>query len=161
MRQLLAFFLALTLPLLGADAQWEQLKKLRSGERIWINYTQSGKVKSAKGEAAACTDDGMTVRVKGKDLVLARADVRKVAVYGGKSRSKGAGIGALIGAPIGAAIYGAIAADDEAEFLDVPPAAIIVAGSLFIAGVGALIGLGVGATKKVTLYEAPAASVSK
>ena len=160
MRQLLAFFLALTLPLLGADAQWEQLKKLRSGERIWIKYTQSGKLKSAKGEVAACTDDGMTVRLKGKDLALARADIRKVEVYGGKSRAKGAGIGALIGAPIGAAIYGAAVADDDTE-LFVSPAAIVVVGTLFIAGVGALIGLGVGATKKVTLYEAPAASVSK
>ncbi len=101
----------------------EQLKKLRPGERIWIDSTQSSKAKSANGVAASCTDDGMTVRLMGREVALARGDVRKVTVYGGKSRSKGAGIGALIGAPIGVAIYGAAVADDDTE-LFVSPAVL-------------------------------------
>lgn len=155
MRQLIALVLTLALPLIGADAQWERLKDIRPGERIWIDYTEGNKLRSAQGEMAAWTEDSLAVRLKKSEVVLARGDVRKVAVYGGKSRGKGAGLGALVGAPVGAAIYGAFAASDDPSIVDIPAGALIVAGALFIAGVGAVIGLAVGATKKVTIYEAP------
>jgi len=101
MKPLIAFLLAVTLPLIAADAQWERLKTLRPGERIWIDYSKGDKLQSAKAEMAAWTDDGLAVRIRKSEVVLARSDVRKVAVCGGKSWAKGAGIGALIGLGVG------------------------------------------------------------
>jgi hypothetical protein len=156
MRSLLALLLAFTLPLVASDAQWEGLKSLRSGEKIWVHYTQNYKSHSAKAEASDWTADGLTVRIKHSAVVLARGDVRKVAVYGGRSRGKGAGIGALIGAGVGAVLFGGTAAAaSPGDFDMVPVGAFVAGGILFSAGVGALIGVGLGSTKKTTVYEAP------
>lgn len=155
MRPLLALLLTITLPLAAFDTQWERLKSLRPGEKIWVDYTQNHKSHSAKAEAAAWTEDSLTVSIKKSAVVLARGDVRKVAVYGGKSRGKGAGIGALIGAGVGAGLFGGAAAASSGEMDIIPVGAFVAAGILFSASVGALIGLGLGSTKKATVYEAP------
>ena len=156
MRPFLALLLTITLPLIAADPQWERLKSLRPGERIWIDYMRGDKLQSAKAEASAWTEDSLAVRIKNSEVVLARGDVRKVAVYGGKSRAKGAGIGALIGAGVGAGISlsGGMLASGSGE-LGAEAAAVVAGFSMFCAGVGALIGLAAGSTKKVTVYEAP------
>jgi len=151
MKQVIAVLLTMTLPLIASDPQWERLKTLRPGEKIWIDYSKAEKLQSATAEMAGWTEESLAVRIKKSDVVLARSDVRKVAVYGGKSRAKGAGIGALIGAGIGAGLYGALAASHS---VDVNAGALIAGGSLFIAGIGALVGLGVGSTKRVTVYQA-------
>ena len=156
MRPLLALLLTITMPLAAFDTQWERLKSLRPGEKIWVDYTQDHKSHSAKAEAAAWTEDSLTVSIKKSAVILARGDVRKVAVYGGKSRGKGAGIGALIGAGVGAGLFGGTAAAaSPGDFDIVPLGAFVAGGILFSAGVGALIGLGLGSTKKATVYEAP------
>ena len=71
------------------------------------------------------------------------------------AREKGAGIGALIGAGIGAAVYGTAVAAGSSDWNVVPPAAIVLGGAALFGGVGALIGLGVGRTKIVPIYESP------
>ena len=155
MKNAIAITLALWMPLIAQDTQWERLNTVRRGEKIWINYSRGDKLQSAKGEFVAWSPENVTVRIKKTDAVLARSDVRKVAVYGGKSRAKGAGIGALIGAGIGAAVYGTAVAASSTDWNVVPPAAIVLGAAALFGGVGALIGLGVGRTKIVPIYESP------
>ena len=152
---MLALLLSITLPLVASDAQWERLKSLRPGEKIWVDYRQDQKFHSAKAEAAAWTENSLSVRIQKSAVVLARGDVRKVAVYGGKSRGKGAGIGALIGAGIGAGLFGGTAAAASGGLDIVPVGAFVAGGILFSTGVGALIGLGLGSTRRATVYETP------
>jgi hypothetical protein len=155
MHRAIALLLILTVPVLAQSSEWASLKALRPGEKIWIRYKADNKVRSAKGEMVRWTEDTLVVRTGRTERVLARADVRRVAVYAGKSRGKGAGIGAVVGGGAGAVFYG-IAAAATYEDLEVSPALIVAAGALLFAGVGALIGLAVGSTKTRTLYEVPA-----
>jgi hypothetical protein len=155
MRKAVSLLLLLTFPALGAGGEWDSLQALRAGERIWVRFQTQEKVRSAKGDFMGWTPDNLIVRLGRTETVIARGDVRRIAVYAGKSRKKGAGLGALVGGAAGAVFYGAAVA--TVDDLDVSPAAVVAAGSLVFAGVGALIGLAVGSTKVQTLYETPAA----
>jgi hypothetical protein len=141
-----------TMPLLSADADWDRLKSLRTGERIWIDYSTAGKRRSAKAEAVAWTAQDLSVRFGKTEVTLARSDVRKVSVYGGKSRKRGAGMGALIGGGIGAGLYGglSLALGNDSDY---PTGWLVAAGTLLFAGIGALVGVGIGSEKKVVIYQ--------
>lgn len=154
MKQWIAFVCAVAFPLIASDAPWVRLQTLRPGERISIDYSKGDKRHSVKAEMVSWTEDNLTVRIKKRELALPRSEVRKVAVYAGKTRARGAGIGAAVGAGVGAVFYGAVVAGAGGD-LDVPPAAVIAGGSAFFGGIGALIGLGVGSTKWVPVYQAP------
>ena len=156
MKQLLALFLALTLPLIGADTAWDRLEVVRPGERIWIHYMEDGKLRKSQGTMGAWTADSVAVRLGKRDVVLSQNDVRKVLVYAGKSRGKGAGYGFLVGAGVGAGLGGATAGAGGGEG-QVPAVASVGLGALMFGGIGALIGAAVGATKKVPVYDADAA----
>jgi hypothetical protein len=151
MKQWIALFLAITLPSLASDAPWDRLKTVPTGERIWITYSKGDQVRTAKAEMGSSTENSLTVRIRKAELVVPRGDVRKVAVYAGKSRGKGAGIGALIGAGIGAALFGALATDIGNP--DVHAGIFVASGIGVVVGIGSLIGLRVGSTKRAILYQ--------
>ena len=153
MQRAITLLLLLTFPALAAG-DWEALKGLRTGEKVWLRYRAGDKVRSAKGEVVRWSEDSLVVRLGRTETAISRSDVQRVAVYAGKSRGKGAGIGALAGGVAGAVFYGIAAA--AADDLEVSPALIAAAGALLFAGVGAVIGRAVGSTKTNTLYEAPA-----
>jgi len=143
----------------GSDLRWEKLKALRPGEVIWINFTRGDKTVSSKAKMSVWTEDSLAVRMGKSDVVLARSDVRKVAVYAGKSRKRGALRGFLWGIATAAPIGGfaaALGAADGPVGAGAKTAAIIVGGSICGGGGwGALIGAAIGVTKKETVYEAP------
>ena len=152
MRRLLAATLALTLNVYAGVEDWANLKALRQWERVWVVVREGTAVRHRKGEAAGWSDAELRVRIKGVERALPRAGVVKVSVFAGKSRGRGAAYGAAVGAAAGAGVYGALAlASDD---LDVSPAAIVGAAALLFGGVGAVVGLAVGATKTRTVYEA-------
>jgi hypothetical protein len=155
MKKLTALTLALALPLMGADAAWDRLQTVRPGEKIWVRYIQGEKSLKSQGTMVAWDNDSLTLRLRKGDEVVARNDVRKVSVYGGKSRSKGAAYGTLIGAGVGVGLFGAVVAAN-AFHSDLRPGLVLASAALVFGGIGAVVGLGVGVTKKVVLYEATA-----
>lgn len=154
MRRLLAFGLAFGLPLMSADLSWERLKDIRPGERVLVDYAEGKKVKSLKGTALSWTEDSLGVRVKSKDMSVPRADVRKVRVYRGKSRGRGAAWGFLIGAAAGFGLFGTAAAAEGGDSI-VPVAPLIGIGALVCSGIGGGIGALIGAARMEPVYEAP------
>jgi hypothetical protein len=144
--------LILVFPALAASADWEQVKKLRSGEKIWLKYMRADRLQSVKAEMGVWAEDSLTVRINKSDITLARRDIRRIAVYAGKSRARGAGIGTLIGAGVGVGLMGFSVAANQDD-TDVPAAVLLGGGALVIGGVGALIGTAVGRTKTVPVYE--------
>jgi hypothetical protein len=138
----------------GSDLQWEKLKALRPGEVIWINFAKGGKTVPSQARMSAWTEDSLAVRMRKSDVVLARSDVRKVAVHAGKSRKRGALHGFVWGTVTIAPLFGYIGAvvGETAG----ATAAITVGGSLLWGGgIGAVIGAAVGVTRKETVYEVP------
>ena len=152
MTKLLASLLVLVLPALAANDDWNRVRTARPGERIWIDYMRGDALQSAKAEMVLWAEDALTVRIRKTDVTLARTDIRKIRVYAGKSRAKGAGIGAAIGAASGIALMGVAVAMNRDD-LEVPAAPVIVSGGSLFAAVGALIGVAVGSTKTIPLYE--------
>ena len=152
MVRLLAAALVSTLGLSAAIDDWENLRALRPGERVWVRHREGKTIRHREGVASHWAADSITIQHKGKDLTIARADLVKLSVYAGKSRAKGAGYGALVGAAAGAAVYGAVAL--AADGLDVSPALMAAGGALLIGGAGAAVGAMIGATKTRTVYQA-------
>jgi hypothetical protein len=135
MRKVVAALLVLALPALATNADWERVKTLRSGEKIWLEHMRENRLQSVKADMVVWTEDALTVRIKKRDTTLARSDIRKIAVYAGKSRARVAGIGTLISAGIGLGLMGfsVTANQDDA---DVPAAAMLGGGGLLFGGVG-------------------------
>ena len=152
MVRVLAILLSGALTSSAAIDDWENLRSLRAGERVWVRYREGNAIRDRKAAASAWAPESFTVRYKDRDIAIARADLRKVSVYAGKSRAKGAGYGALTGAAAGAAIYGVLAL--TSDDLDVSPALIIGAAALFFGGVGSAVGLAIGAAKTQAVYQA-------
>jgi hypothetical protein len=152
MARLLALVLSGALWLGAAIDDWENLKSLRPGERTWVQYRDGKAIHHRKAAASRWTSDSLTIRYKDRDLIIPRGNLMKLSTYAGKSRAKGAGYGALAGAAAGAAVYGALAV--SSDDLDVSPALVIGGAALLFGGIGAVVGLAIGATKTQTLYRA-------
>ena len=158
MKQFVALFLALTLPAMGADTAWDRLQEVPTGEKIWIHYTDGGKLRKAQGTMGAWSEDGLTVQLRKGDVVVSRNDVRQVFVDGGKSGGKGARNGFLIGAAVGGGVFALAGSAGDSGSAD---AGIVVALLAIGALVGGVIGVVVGSlgggAKKVLVYAATAA----
>jgi hypothetical protein len=151
MHKLMAVMLALAAPLAAQDADWGRLRGLRPGEVIWIEYAKGDHIKHAKGEMRAWSEESLTFTTRKGETAIARADVRRVAVYGGKSHVKGAVIGAVIGILPGVLVgVGTVVAESGRS-----AAADVGGGVVGVMGIGAAIGAAVGRTKTVVAYQAP------
>ena len=112
MKQLVALFLAVTLPLIGADAAWENLKVVQPGQKLRIRYMAGEIPRMSEGTMVAWTEDSLAVRLSKGDLTVPKNDVRQVSMDAGKNRNKGAGYGFLVGAAAGGGILGTASAAD-------------------------------------------------
>ncbi len=134
-----------------SQGDWSSLEAIARGSEIVVKL-KSGK--TAKGRLSSVSDTTLTLERKGRTNDIASADVATVhRIIGKASKAKWAGIGAGIGAAGGAGLAGLAAADDNSDF---DPSLLALATVPVGAGIGALIGLVVGAgkRKRELVYEA-------
>lgn len=122
--------------------EWSNLQALRPGANLKIQLRQKGS--AVKGTLVKFDDAGIEVRLKdGGGRTVARPEVRRVLASDGARRNA-----PLIGAAAGAATLGVISAQERFDFTPT--------GVLLFAGIGALIGFGIGSAFRTTIvYEAP------
>jgi hypothetical protein len=131
----------------ATDADWENLRTLRSGQQIEVVQMD---LKSFSGRLLKMSDDGIRVLVKKDERVVARADVFRVGVRRGARRARNIGIGLGVGAALGAAAgRGLLAATEGSD------AAGAVLGTTTIIGAGLGGGLGAIQAGYKTIYRSP------
>ena len=130
---------------------WERVKLIEKGKTVFA-ILASGTTVSGKMEE--WRPDGLVVR-KGRDktVMVARPDVLKVYLVAGMSRGRRAAWAFGIGTAVGAALYGA-AAGASGGVEDMPAAAFIIGGGLFIGGISAGIAALIPQHKEL-IYMAP------
>ena len=143
-----AVFLACLTPVWAGE--WGNLAGIRAGQGVEVTR-KSGE--TARGEFVRFDEGTVSVRVKGQDTAIARAEVRRVRLTGKGRKAMwiGAAIGAGGGLGIGAAAADRIANESGGDFNGLKPA---ITGAM--AGVGAVIGMLVGSLvggRHATVYE--------
>lgn len=143
-------FAASAAPRDDTQAAWENLQRLKAGQRVHVDKKSHDEV---AGTFVSSSNEAINVTVKRQDLVIPRAEVRSVRL-GGRSRRSlwiGLAVGAGAGAVLGAAIAERLANESGGDFAGLKPA--VTAAS---AGVGAVIGLAIGAAvggRHTTIYK--------
>jgi hypothetical protein len=119
-------------PLLHAQqSQWQNLSQIQPGARIQV---VENSLKSTPGKFVGYSENGLTLRVDAKEVVIPKDQVYRVSVSG-KNRLRNVLIGLAIGAGAGAGL-GAAANRVVNDAAMVPSAAAALGG--VGAGVGAL-----------------------
>lgn len=155
-----AFIFALSLTILLAHAAPARAQKERDASRDWSavqGLTADEKIvvrtdygDKFTGRFVRANDSSLVIKRDGKEMSIARNDVRSVSYPGGKSRSKGALVGAAIGGGSGLG-FGLGIYSSQARIPQLIPG-FAAAG----AGIGAGIGAAIGMNKRdVRIYEAP------
>jgi hypothetical protein len=131
-----------------AEESWDNLRQLRAGEKIEV---VDAKMKSYTGEFATYTPEAISLRGRGRDLTVARAEVASVKRRGESHRGRNILLGAAIGAAAGlagAAIHGKTyhEAGETTVFMMV--------WTPIGAGLGTLAGAAIPARGAVTVYRA-------
>lgn len=134
---------ALTALHLLAQNDWQSLQQLQPGQKITV-YQQKA---SDSGRFARVTDNSLVYTSGKGEVAVARADVKKVTVPGGK-RLRNAAIGAGIGFAVGAILAGTAGTRFFNEGQDIRAALVVIPG-VSGAGLGALI------PGSRTVYRAP------
>jgi hypothetical protein len=101
------------------NAAWNYLTTLAPDQEIRVELKDGKKL---KGKAQLLTDDGIVVRIAGKDSKLTRDSIRRVLVKGDSHRSRNAAIGGFIGGLIGLGIGAAIPSGGWEEIYRAPEA---------------------------------------
>jgi hypothetical protein len=118
----------------GKSASWENLNKLRAGDRIQLVQTNSTKV---SGDFLNLSDAAISVQAKAGTQIIQKQDLASVKLMKNKHRLRNAlivgGIGAGVGAGIGAAEHHGCPSS-QTFCLD-------IGGRSLPAGVGAVVGL--------------------
>jgi hypothetical protein len=137
---------------------WERVKLIEKGKTVSVILASGVTV---SGKMDEWQPDGLVVR-KGKDktVTVARADVAKVYLVAGMSRGRRSAWAFGIGTAAGAGLYGAaVAATGGVE--DMPAAAVIIGGGLFIGGISAGIAALIPQHKELIYTAAVAAAPAK
>ena len=82
------------------DMQWRAVKALTSGELVKVRLLKTGVV---SGTMVSCTETALTVTEKGRQMNIARSDIRELKVKG-RPRLRKRLLGAAIGGTSGIAI---------------------------------------------------------
>jgi hypothetical protein len=82
------------------DMQWRAVKALTSGELVKVRLLKTAVI---SGAIVSCTETALTVTENGRQMNIARSDIRELKVKGGKRLRKGL-LGAAIGGTSGIAI---------------------------------------------------------
>jgi hypothetical protein len=129
---------------------WSRVKDISLGTVIKVETKSGSKV---TGSIGAIANDSLSLNDNGKTRTVSRSDVKKLyrvepgKKVSGKSIGIWTAIGAGVGAGAGAAVLGSSGGSDETGKVIAP---FILVG----AGLGALIGFGLGnGTKKTLIYE--------
>lgn len=121
------------------------------GQRVWVRSPDgAGRLDAGfKGTVEGVTGDSLSVRLAGGGPAVSIGLGTQTQIYVFSGRRSSAGRGAAIGAGIGAlggVVMGIGAAGcSEGEFCIVPGGAVVATGALVVGGIGAGIGLIVGA----------------
>jgi len=129
----------------GGEGSWDNVLGLAPGTRVQVVDLE---LKSFTGAVQAVGDEVITVRTKGGDVTVNRAEVYRVSLRQGSHRGRNALIGAAIGAGTGIAIGLPLdlQGGEEGEYLH----------SMFLGMIGAGAGTAIGAMVPgyATLYRA-------
>lgn len=82
------------------DTQWRSVKALTSGEFVRVRLLKTGVV---SGTMVSCTETALTVTENGRQMNIARSEIRELKVKGRQRLKKGL-LGAAIGGTSGIAI---------------------------------------------------------
>jgi len=128
---------------------WSKLNRLASGQKITVIESS---MKRHDGEFVTVTDELLTLKEKGSDVSVKRADVARVSASSGSKRVEHTLIGLVVGAGAGAAI--GAASGSSHGFLGGSSRGIAALVGIVI---GAPSGAGVGAAlpAHATVYRAP------
>ncbi len=121
---------------------WRRLESLKPGAELKIELKQrAGKL---KGTLVKLDDTGIDLELKGRATRrVNRTEIQQIRASDGVRKSS-----PLIGAAAGAAVLGSIGAQERFDFTPT--------GVLIVAGIGALIGFGIGsAFRSPVVYLAP------
>lgn len=140
----------ITLMAQTATSDWSRLASMPAGNKLSVKLRNGKKI---DGILSSVSDTAVTLLRKNTTTEVKRDDIKTVHQLGGASVTKSTLIGLGVGTGAGAIV--GVAVRDNDSFLDldnVATAAITVIG----AGVGALTGYAIGATRKkrVLIYEA-------
>lgn len=127
---------------------WENLRHLRTGERVEILDTN---LKSHNGQFRTYTEAGISLREGGREITVPRAEVASVKRRGESHRRRNVLLGVAIGAAGGLA-FGAIRGKTYHEAGETP--VFISVWTPVGAGLGALVGASLPARSEVTVYRA-------
>jgi len=119
----------------GPEGSWENLKRLRVGQSVQI---VDMKLKSTKGDFVSFSEDTVSIRQGGQELVFKRGDVYRITL---QQRLKSALIAGSVGAAAGFALGAVVDYLDDVDSTD--PGSNN--GKLSATGVGFGIGFGLGA----------------
>jgi len=147
----LPLFILISSSLLNAavvPGRWEKVDSLRSGERIVVTLKAGGLGRFSLKESDA--DDVTVVTSTGRELKIAKTEVRSIVgektVIGLDGTLKGAVAGFAVGALIAGIILGAIA-NNEGGWSSTTTAHVLGYGAAG-AGIGAAVGFGVDISQK-------------
>ncbi len=147
----LPLFILISSSLLNAQVvpgRWEKVDSLRSGERIVVTLKAGGLGRFSLKESDA--DDVTVVTSTGRELKIAKTEVRSIVgektVIGLDGTLKGAVAGFAVGALIAGIILGAIA-NNEGGWSSTTTAHVLGYGAAG-AGIGAAVGFGVDISQK-------------
>ena len=126
--------------------RWEKVEALTLGPRITVELKNGARL---EGQFEELSPSGILLRTGSAQAAVPRADIERITTRGGDGLLSGALIGAGVGVGI---VVGVLHPMSESSV-----SGNTVLGTAIMAGIGALIGVGVDALKKtdVVLYQAP------